>query len=493
MVSVLVVAALLRVWSLGSAPLIITNDGYWYLHWAQESLKSGSMHLPPYRTPGYPLFLASVFGVWGMGPTGVLLAQQGLSLLTALMITWAGCRLGGARWGLVAGLLAAIDPLQMAMAHYLLTETLATALLALAAGILLATDCRWPRLVLLGLTIAGVVLVRPSFQCLAPAFALALVFTGSSMRQRFMRPVIFAAVFLAAMAPWVLRVHHKYGSWRVAESTTAQLWHGVCKAGLLKTDYPLPPEMQSAFDRMVAPHPNEGAYMDFFVQARGWDPKVARIMTDWAIQSIRERPREYARAAAYACLWQLDLFPPTGPTVVNDTQYLVRRLTQYIERKDGLGPNMQISEPDPGTEPLTMRQRIGPGTWLYRVWAGMEYPGLVRLPLFACACAAIVLGALRGKWAIVVVFAGTIGFGLAHALALQWASRYSLPCWAVWPLALPVLKRLWEERRTRGAWMRATDAGAVSERASTLTLAGYGSASADFVEVRVRDSKCTPA
>jgi hypothetical protein len=59
-------------------PLTICNDGVWYIAWARQLLALEPVDWHPARTPGYPLFLAGVFALCGIGPVAVLLAQHAL-------------------------------------------------------------------------------------------------------------------------------------------------------------------------------------------------------------------------------------------------------------------------------------------------------------------------------------------------------------------------------------------------------------------------------
>src|SRR5262249_32595265 len=117
-------AAVLRIACAASVPLIITNDGVWYLMWARKILAGEAIDWPPIRTPGYPLFLAAIFRICGVGPWGVLIVQHALGCLAVGLIAVMAARVSGrAWWGLVLGVLAAADPVLLGMESYALTES----------------------------------------------------------------------------------------------------------------------------------------------------------------------------------------------------------------------------------------------------------------------------------------------------------------------------------------------------------------------------------
>lgn len=445
----LALAALIRLWSVGSAPLIITNDGHGYLKWAQMLSESGVLRVPPFRTPGYPVFLSGVFAVFGFGPTGVVIAQQALGVAVAGLLAWLGCRIAGPRWGLLAGVLGAIDPVQIVLSHYALTEPLLAALLVVAFALMLGTRRRWPVLIAVGITLGLLVLVKPTFQVMVPFFTLAAALSGAHWRQRLARPAILAACALATVLPWMGRVHSRYGSWRVAESTSAVLFFGMGQAQLLSEDSRLPPAMQASYDRLVRNTPGDAAMHVFFTEIDGWKPANARLMTDWAIRSVKEQPARYARAAVYALLWQFDIFPASGHVTNNEMSWYARRLAAFLPRKDGLWPNIQTSGFAPGMEYFGVTQRPGVITRFFHWWGTIRQPGLARLPLFACFLGAGAWCVWRRRFVPAVLIAGTVAYMAAHAAVVLYSSRYSAPCWALWPLGPALVAGLWQTRPRR--------------------------------------------
>jgi len=82
-IGAVVVAAVMRAWCVAEIPLTVTNDGMWYLMWARRILAHEDGELAADPDAGIPLFLAGVFGVGGVGPMAVLIAQHLLGCLAA--------------------------------------------------------------------------------------------------------------------------------------------------------------------------------------------------------------------------------------------------------------------------------------------------------------------------------------------------------------------------------------------------------------------------
>src|SRR5260221_3348614 len=84
------------------------------------------------RTPGYPVFIAAVYRVFGENDnTAVLLVQVLLSALTVFLAYLLAARVWSVPIGLLAALFVTLDPLQTITSATLLTEVL-DALLLLA-------------------------------------------------------------------------------------------------------------------------------------------------------------------------------------------------------------------------------------------------------------------------------------------------------------------------------------------------------------------------
>jgi hypothetical protein len=163
-----------------------------------------------FRTPGYPIFIASVFAATDDNETAVLTVQVLLSVATA----WFAFVVAGALWGQAAGILAALvnalDAAQFRASGTLLTETLAALVLLAFVAIGYRISSRRPPLVpwafLLGLTLALATLIRPTTYYL-PLLVVVVIVVG------FWRAGVrsWLAVVAAFLVPVVLLV----GGWQV--------------------------------------------------------------------------------------------------------------------------------------------------------------------------------------------------------------------------------------------------------------------------------------
>ncbi|MGE0485549.1 MAG: hypothetical protein AB7Q81_15500 [Gammaproteobacteria bacterium] len=131
------------------------------------------------RTPGYPLFLAALLRGDGDAARAfgrVQFVQAVLDSLAAALFALLAAYLLGLPAGLAVGALCALSPHLVNMNVYLLSETLFTALLAVAVAMLCgagpATPRRW---LLAGFALGAATLTRPWPLLLAPLFATVTV------------------------------------------------------------------------------------------------------------------------------------------------------------------------------------------------------------------------------------------------------------------------------------------------------------------------------
>lgn len=121
---------------------------------------SGPDGLPEvHRTPGYPLFIAACGGSrWVVGAVQALLA-----VATVGLVWWLGKRLAGARAGLMAAAMLALEPLTFYYAHVVLSETLFVFLLvaAVCAALMAIREEDWRWCVATGILLALACYVRP--------------------------------------------------------------------------------------------------------------------------------------------------------------------------------------------------------------------------------------------------------------------------------------------------------------------------------------------
>jgi hypothetical protein len=223
------------------------DDGRMYALMAHNILAHGiysNDDTPPYaptyvRVPGYPLFLALIYRLFGDGNnTAVRLVQACVDTATCGAIGLLACAWSPAAWddlrrrraGLWGLALAVACPFQAVYVTTILTESLATFLgsVALVAATSGLRDVRrdrnesaawFPRLhrpwVVAGVAIGLMTLVRPESGLYGAAIGLTLLGAGiapwrldgfrAAMRAVLRPALVLALTFTATLAPWMLR------------------------------------------------------------------------------------------------------------------------------------------------------------------------------------------------------------------------------------------------------------------------------------------------
>ncbi|MEX2218325.1 MAG: hypothetical protein WD749_06150 [Phycisphaerales bacterium] len=438
---VLGVAAAVRVLSHLNIPLVISNDGAWYLHWAHQLLSGESPDLPPFRTPGYPLFLWALFAVFGSGPGVILGAQHALGCATAALVAWMVVRLRGPVWGLAAGLLAALDPVLLAFESTVLTESVSTFLLVALAAMSVGPGSRQPvRPAALGLVLGALCLVRPAFQVFVPFLALGVALQARATVPRAIRLRSAAILLLAfglVVGPWVYR-NAQHGTRGLSGGNGVFLWIGVAQAGLLVPDFPLPGAIEERYRSIIATgRPDDGSIHRFLGAVNAWrSPGVDRLLGRWARASVRARPLGYSSAALHGVCWQLGLFPRSGSAVHNETTWMLRRFSQDGREGGMAAPNFQFNQPITGLDHFAQPKGRGPLAWTLDRLATPLSSGWPRLLLGALAVFATGAFARAGRWTLALCLAASLAHCLAHAAFLLPYSRYTLPCWVLWCIAV---------------------------------------------------------
>jgi uncharacterized protein (TIGR03086 family) len=207
------------------------------LHDHQFDHEPGSDVAEFVRTPGYPAFLAAVYGVSGESDTAVYVVQALLSGLAVLLAIDLARRLSGSLVvGLVAGVALALDPLQTAVQGFVGTEALATVLVMTVAwcGVRFVQSGLRPRW---GLAYGGALVVatyvRPTtfYFCAVPAVLLLprlLKALRSGDRRRVKAVVAGGAALVVPcvvlLGVWNERNHREVGSWRFSAIESVNLY-----------------------------------------------------------------------------------------------------------------------------------------------------------------------------------------------------------------------------------------------------------------------------
>ncbi|MBX3358468.1 MAG: glycosyltransferase family 39 protein [Phycisphaeraceae bacterium] len=452
-------ACLTRLLAQGGLSLLVVNDSVDYVLYGQQVAAGSFAGISVYRTPGYPALLGLVNLLFGNSPAGILLVQHLLGVLACGLIAATVARLAGPRMALVAGLLAAVDPWLLGFESCMLTEgpsaasmVIATAI-ALTAPVAVASRRELIRTLLwsvaLGAVLAAGVLIRPSLQVFALFAGLAWILRcWDTMSPRRRRSVVVPAIgmvlaFALLTVPWLAynRSRSVAGFARGMEVVT---WQGFARAGVLSDTFPLDEPTRNAYGTFLASERSDSDTWHFLWAIGAVEsPKTLAMLKAWTNASWREHPGAYLKAAARALLWQLNNFPSSGPVATNETSWFLARLGQTPTPVAPPAPNMHIQHDLNMVRQFQQWDDGGLVRRFYR-WFGVfserQIRGIPQIPLFIAACI-VTLVSLRSRERrpVAVLMAGTLLFVAAHAAMLLPSSRYGLPAWVTWYIALGVL------------------------------------------------------
>ena len=183
------------------------------------ALSTPVFHLTLIRLPGYPLFLALVFRLFGVGHYGAVLAIQTAFDLAGCWLLALFARDGtSTRCARTTLWLAALCPFTASYCAIPMTETLSifcVSLTLFSAGRLIASlrfgRPTWLYVVLLATALAAAVLLRPDGALLAvTALPAVLWYARKASRQALAATLACGLLALAPLVPWTIRNHLRF-------------------------------------------------------------------------------------------------------------------------------------------------------------------------------------------------------------------------------------------------------------------------------------------
>ena len=302
--TVVMAASLIRLaFFFRAPPLYVGGDSQTYLQPAIELLQGVGFDPDIKRPPGYPLFLAGVLAALGPDLQGVNFVQHVLGVITAAA-TWAiGRATYGRAAGLLAGLLTALNGPLLIFEHYIMAETLATCLVALA---LLATfaAARNPsagRLLLVGLLFGLAGAAHQRTLMLLGLLPLAMLLMGCSWRETLRGGGFGLIGFMVVLIPWLAfdySRHQVLSSGALGETLTWRLTRNGDEPYYKAKPGPVAdPRLQQARKfayEQAADHVLPGDIKDGLKQRFGLDEAGADgIMRSLALEAIGQWPGRY--------------------------------------------------------------------------------------------------------------------------------------------------------------------------------------------------------
>ena len=222
---------------------VIQLDASGYHRLALCILTDGSFGGDTFRTPGYPLFVASHYFLFGLKPWFVFITQIFLNIFSIIMVYHLGKTILNKKIGLIASFLFAVDPHQIAYNVTLLSDTLFTSIF-LASILLLVLgfkNKKIPYFLISAFVLGIATLVRPISQFFV-FFTLGfiLIYTKFKYSFRFKTIILYALLFILTISPWLYRNYSKYNHLNLS---TAQghnlLLYDVAYTEVLKTGKPI--------------------------------------------------------------------------------------------------------------------------------------------------------------------------------------------------------------------------------------------------------------
>jgi 4-amino-4-deoxy-L-arabinose transferase-like glycosyltransferase len=190
------------------------------------------------RTPGYPLFLAVVYRLFGSGQLPVALAQTAMFVAVCLLVYTTGRRIASERTAWTAALVTALFPPIPYFGALVMTEVWTTLLFTIAAYLAVRAlhEARAVMFALLGVALGLTALSRPVFVL----FPMALAGVGIvvlPLYRTIRRPgvgqwVVMLAAFALTMLPWFTYNYVTLGQFTLspAGGIGRGLWEGSWQA-----------------------------------------------------------------------------------------------------------------------------------------------------------------------------------------------------------------------------------------------------------------------
>ena len=214
---------------------LFTEDQTLYIKLAQQFPDSGFLSLTSERMPGYPLFIVSIYSIFGEVIWSVILIQILLDSISCIMIaTIAHLLFDKGFW--IAGVLSSINLNMVILSSTFLPDTLFLFLFILFlfsfSQYLQNKNIRW--FFLLTLFISLATLVRPSSYYLLPILLIGLVGWRLWERDTVIKISKLVALYLLVVGTLLGSIHQRnyqqYGSIALASNTGSHLLNWVVPA-----------------------------------------------------------------------------------------------------------------------------------------------------------------------------------------------------------------------------------------------------------------------
>lgn len=248
------------------------------------------------RTPGYPAFIAAVYGVSRHSRLAVAIAQIAISTATLALTFLLALRLWDISFAWTAAVVLALDPLSFVYAPLLQSETL----FALAVVLLALAGMAWMRTgagrhgFFFGLAAACATLIRPiAYYLFLPALVFICarqIFAGRPLRRVVAAALLAALPWMVLVEGWRVRNYVLTGRLEIAQIASVNLaWYRG--AGIIATRDRI--SFWDAREKMARSLPD----------TTGWSPgAVSALYEREGLELILAHPALFARNEAFGLL-----------------------------------------------------------------------------------------------------------------------------------------------------------------------------------------------
>lgn len=219
---------------------VVTSDSARYEYLAHSLIEKGNFFIDTdyptvlagaeqagpevFRTPGYPLFIAGIYTLFGPRHTPLMIAQIIFGVGTILLVFLTSRMLFGASVAFLAAIFLAIDAGSFSISHYILSDTLFTFFLVFAVlnavSFLLDQKRKAKTLFFCGLFISVAALVRPVGYYLIFPIVVGLFVYGFlahwKLKSIALASIALALPFAVVVGGWQFRNFRAIGSWEIS-------------------------------------------------------------------------------------------------------------------------------------------------------------------------------------------------------------------------------------------------------------------------------------
>jgi len=207
---------------------VLQSDALGYHNLALCILNGFSFCGNTFRTPGYPIFLAVIYYIFGIHPWIALIFQIILNILSVYLVYRIGAALISEKAGLWAALFLAIDPHQSYHTLTLTTDTIFVTVFLTAVLFFLKAVYVNKRIALSAVLCGIATLIRP----IGLQFPFVLVFfmpiiKRLSFRRFFASSAVFIGIYAAVLLPWFIRNYQGFGHFSLSATSGYILYYNT--------------------------------------------------------------------------------------------------------------------------------------------------------------------------------------------------------------------------------------------------------------------------